>query len=165
MEEIRTGLGYDRHRFDDPGSGPLRIGCVSVEFDRRLDGHSDGDLIAHCIADALLSAAGIGDLGTCFPAGKPETAGISGSSILRRTADWLASAGWRVGNIDCTVICDEPCLGRHVPVMQSSVSTALGIDTGLLSIKPRHAEGLGFAGRMEGIEAMAIVLLVRNPNA
>ncbi len=161
MDEIRTGLGCDRHRFEAAGSGPLAIGCIPVEYDRRLDGHSDGDVVAHCIADALLSASGIGDLGTCFPAGSSRTKEIKGAAILRRTANWLDEAGWRVGNIDCTVICDEPCLGRHVQPMTAAIADALKITADRIKVKPRHAEGLGFAGRVEGIEAMAVVLLFR----
>ncbi len=161
MDDIRTGLGYDRHKFDGAGSGPLSIGCVSIDFDRRLDGHSDGDVIAHSVADAILSASGIGDLGTCFPSGSQHTAGIRGEAILKRTADWIEAAGWRIGNIDCTVVCDEPCLGRHVPAMVKTMSGALRIEAERVKIKPHHAEGLGFAGSGEGIEATAVVLLFK----
>jgi len=159
MNDIRTGLGYDRHQFETPGSGPLAIGCVKVDFDRRLDGHSDGDVVAHAIADALLSACGFGDLGTSFPAGSPATVGIAGSAILHRTADWVVAAGWRIGNVDCTVVCDNPALGTHVPAMKKAVGFALGLSQDRVCIKPRHAEGLGFAGRGEGVEAMAVVLV------
>ena len=161
ITDIRTGLGYDRHRWAEDGTGPLMLGCAEIEYSRRLAGHSDGDAAAHCIADAILSACGLGDLGTNFPAGRTETADIRGETILRKTAVLAGKAGFRIGNVDCTVICDYPRLGEHVQVMAGATARALGITTDRVSIKPRHAEGLGFAGKNEGVEAIASVLMFR----
>lgn len=162
MFNIRTGLGYDRHPFSETGSGPLKLGCVSLDFDRSLKGHSDGDVIAHSIADALLSAAGLPDLGTTFPAGCSSTTGIAGADILRWTARMVSDQGWKIGNIDCVVVCDTPTLKHVVQDMVLAISQALGIETSQVSIKPRHAEGLGFAGQNLGIESTSIVLLHRD---
>jgi 2-C-methyl-D-erythritol 2,4-cyclodiphosphate synthase len=159
MKNIRTGLGHDRHPFGEPGSGPLALGCVAVDYDRRLEGHSDGDAIAHCIADALLSASGLPDLGTVFPAYLEANEGIAGTAILKKTAAMIAKTGWRVGNIDCVVVCDKPHLASYLPKMVANIAGALGIECGQVSIKPRHAEGLGFAGTGLGIEATAVVLV------
>jgi 2-C-methyl-D-erythritol 2,4-cyclodiphosphate synthase len=162
MTDIRVGIGHDRHPFSKAGHGPLALGCVNVEFERRLIGHSDGDAVAHCIADALLSAAGQPDLGTTFPEACSATAGIAGSEILKWTARLVSDAGWRIGNIDCVVVCDHPTLGPRVPEMCASVAGALGIEPDRVKVKPRHAEGLGFAGRDLGIESTAVVLLYRD---
>jgi len=161
MADIRVGIGHDRHPFSKHGKGPLALGCVTIEFDRRLLGHSDGDAIAHCMADALLSACGQADLGTTFPETSAATEGISGAEILKWTARMVAEAGWRIGNIDCVVVCDRPTLGHRIPDMVEAVAGALGIEPGQVKIKPRHAEGLGFAGRDLGIESTAVVLVLR----
>lgn len=161
MNAFRVGFGHDRHPFSKPGHGPLALGCVNVDFNRRLLGHSDGDAVAHCIADALLSAAGLPDLGTTFPETCDATTGISGCEILKWTGRLVRDAGWIVGNIDCVVVCDSPRLGHLVPAMCQAAAGALGIGADQISIKPRHAEGLGFAGRDLGIESSAVVLIHR----
>jgi 2-C-methyl-D-erythritol 2,4-cyclodiphosphate synthase len=124
-----------------------------------LEGHSDGDAVAHAIADALLSAAGLGDLGTFLPAGDPATAGISGADILRRVGNALSGRDAHIVNIDCTLVCDEPPLAGHRAAMETAVADGLGVSREAVSLKPRHAEGLGFAGRGEGVWASAVVLV------
>lgn len=140
----------------------MPLGCVSIDFDRRLSGHSDGDAVAHCIADALLSAAGQKDLGTVFPASCSSTTGISGSEILKWTTRLLSEVEWKIGNIDCVVVCDSPTLGPMVPEMVRAISDALDISPEQVSVKPGHAEGLGFAGNDEGIESTSVVLIYRD---
>ncbi len=154
---IRIGQGVDMHRLV-PG-GPLHLGGVVIPYDLHLDGHSDADVVAHAIADALLSAAGHGDLGTLLPADDPSTAGISGAQVLSRVAEVLAFRGARLLNVDCSVVCDSPPLARYVPDMVDAMAEALGVSRSNLSIKPRHAEGLGFVGRDEGVFALAVALI------
>jgi len=157
VSEMRIGQGIDVHRLV-PG-GPLRLGGIAIPNNVHLEGHSDGDVVAHAIADAILSAAYLGDLGTFLPADDPTIAGIAGTEVLRRVAKALAQQGAKVGNVDCSVMCDCPPLAEHVPAMTNAVAMALSVSTRCISIKPRHAEGLGFVGREEGILAMAVALV------
>jgi 2-C-methyl-D-erythritol 2,4-cyclodiphosphate synthase len=154
---FRIGLGIDIHPFV-PG-GPLWLGCTRIDHDHHLAGHSDGDAVAHAIADALLSAAGLGDLGTFLPATDPTIRGISGENVLKRVAAGLSWRGAAVVNIDCSVVCETPTLAPHLPRMIQATAAALGVDSSRVSIKPRHAEGLGFVGRAEGVAAQAVALV------
>jgi len=154
---FRIGLGIDIHPFVP--SGPLWLGCTRIDHDHHLAGHSDGDAVAHAIADALLSAAGLGDLGTFLPATDPTIRGISGENVLKRVAAGLSWRGAAVVNIDCSVVCESPTLAPHLPRMIQATAAALGVDSSRVSIKPRHAEGLGFVGRAEGVAAQAVALV------
>lgn len=154
---FRIGLGIDIHPFV-PG-GPLWLGCTRIDHDHHLAGHSDGDAVAHAIADALLSAAGLGDLGTFLPATDPTIRGISGENVLKRVAACLSWRGAAVVNIDCSVVCESPTLAPHLPRMIQATAASLGVDSSRVSIKPRHAEGLGFVGRAEGVAAQAVALV------
>lgn len=155
---FRIGLGIDIHPFV-PG-GPLWLGCTRIEHDRHLAGHSDGDAVAHAIGDALLSAAGLGDLGTLLPDTDPVIRGISGANVLMRVAAGLSWKGAAVVNVDCSIVCESPALAPHLPAMVRATADALGIDPSRVSIKPRHAEGLGFVGRSEGVIAQAVAMVV-----
>jgi len=161
LNHIRVGLGMDVHPLI-PG-GPLCLGCCEIPFDYHLKGHSDGDVVAHAIADALLSAGGISDLGTFLPASDDSIKGISGEDVLKRVASVLAQAGVMIINVDCTVMCDRPSLAGYVPSMIKATSLALEISPSQVSIKPRHAEGLGFAGTGQGIFSQAVVLVQIDP--
>ena len=153
---IRTGLGFDVHPFKE--GGPLFLGCTALNYDIHLDGHSDGDCIAHSIADGLLSAALRKSLGETFPV-IAENKGISGQEILSKVKGLLIEDNWRIVNIDTTVIADYPVLGPYVDVMVKNTAGALGIDDSYLMIKPRHSEGL--FKDFYGIICISVVLVER----
>jgi 2-C-methyl-D-erythritol 2,4-cyclodiphosphate synthase len=155
---IRVGLGVDVHPLVK--GRPLVLGGVTIPFDRGLGGHSDGDVIAHAIADAVLGAAGLGDLGGHFPASDPRWAAADSTMFVRHAAQLTAEHGWMTGNVDVTVCCDQPRLASHTGAMARRMATALGIDTTQVRVAPKSVEGLGFAGRGEGITALAVCLLV-----
>jgi 2-C-methyl-D-erythritol 2,4-cyclodiphosphate synthase len=151
---VRVGFGFDAHAFDD--TRPLFLGGVEIPGSPGLSGHSDGDVLSHAIADALLGAAGLGDLGENFP-GDDRWKGASGLDILRSVAEKLEAAGWRVGNADATVVAERPRLASHREGMQAAVSEAVGGAD--VSVKLTSTDGLGFAGRGEGIAAFAVALV------
>lgn len=153
---FRVGHGFDVHAFEE--GRPLMLGCVLVEGSPGLGGHSDADVVAHALADALLGAAAAGDLGQSFPA-TPEWRDAPGSKILAGAAREVTSAGWRIGNVDVTIVAEAPKLAPYREAMRSAVATALGIDTGSVSIKATTTDGLGFTGRGEGIACYAVALL------
>ncbi|MCP4229433.1 MAG: 2-C-methyl-D-erythritol 2,4-cyclodiphosphate synthase [bacterium] len=154
---MRIGFGYDVHRFTS--GRKLILGGVEIDYEKGLDGHSDADVLLHAITDGLLGAAALGDIGVHFPPGDPEYKGISSLTLLERAYNKVTKAGYRVGNIDATIVCERPRLAAHVPSMIENISTALGIDTGRVSVKATTTEGLGFAGSGEGIAAYAVTLI------
>jgi 2-C-methyl-D-erythritol 2,4-cyclodiphosphate synthase len=163
--KIRVGLGYDIHPF---GSGaPLVLGGVHIEGASGLAGHSDGDAIAHAVADAVLGAAGLPDLGTLYPATDDRWHDADSLEMLHDVAERVAHDRWAVGNVDIVVAAEEPKLAPHVPTMTANVVGALAParepmgEPILVSIKPKRGEGLGPIGRAEGIAVWAIVLLGR----
>jgi 2-C-methyl-D-erythritol 2,4-cyclodiphosphate synthase len=155
---FRVGQGVDVHPL--VSGRPLVLGGVAVPFDRGLDGHSDADVVAHAVCDAVLSAAGLGDLGHHFPAGDPGWTGADSLVFCRRVAGLAREAGWVIGNVAATVLCDQPRLGPYLPAMVEALAGALGVDDGQVQVTPKSSEGLGFAGRGEGIAAVAVCLLV-----
>ena len=158
-DEIRVGSGYDVHPFTE--GGPLILGGVSFDHPRRLAGHSDADVLLHAIADALLGAAGLGDIGLHFPPGDPRYAGIDSAILLGRVAELLRADGWSVTNVDSTVIAERPKISPAVPAMRSRIAEALGIEPGRVAVKATTNERLGFVGREEGIAALAVALIRR----
>ena len=140
---------------------PLVLGGVTIPFDRGLAGHSDADVLLHAIADAMLGALALGDLGRHFPDTDPQWKGADSRVLLRHVAGLTAGDGWRIGNVDTTVIAQAPKLAPHVAAMVQNIARDLACDAGQVSVKATTTEGLGFAGRGEGIAAMATVLLVR----
>ena len=130
-----------------------------VPFERGLWGHSDADVVVHAIIDALLGAAALGDIGTHFSPADPQYEGISSIVLLKRVGDMLANRGFRVENIDATIIAEQPRLAPYIDEMRSNVASAIGIDEGQVSVKATTTEGLGFAGRGEGIAAQAVALI------
>jgi 2-C-methyl-D-erythritol 2,4-cyclodiphosphate synthase len=154
---LRIGQGFDAHPL--VRGRPLLLGGVRVPFDRGLAGHSDADVVAHAVCDALLSAAGLGDLGQHFPPGGPRWAGASSLEFCRQVTKLVTEAGWAVQSLTVTVLCDRPRLGPLVPAMRAALGGALDLDPACLQVVPKSAEGLGFIGRGEGIAALAVCLL------
>ena len=154
---MRIGQGFDVHAFD--ADRPLMLGGVHIEGSPGLSGHSDADVVAHAVADALLGAAAAGDLGQSFPA-TPEWRDAPGSKILEAAARQVGGLGWRIGNVDVTIVAETPKLAPFREAMRKSVANALGMDVMAVSIKATTTDGLGFTGRGEGIACYAVALLV-----
>ncbi|HYC94465.1 MAG TPA: bifunctional 2-C-methyl-D-erythritol 4-phosphate cytidylyltransferase/2-C-methyl-D-erythritol 2,4-cyclodiphosphate synthase [Sphingomicrobium sp.] len=158
----RTGLGFDVHAF--AGEGPIMMGGIAVPHDRGLAGHSDADVVLHAITDALLGAAGLGDIGEHFPPSDAKWRGADSSMFLAHAAQLVRRAGGTIDFVDCTVICEAPRVGPHRDAMRSRVAEILGIPFGSVSIKATTTERLGFTGRREGIAAQAVAN-IRLPSA
>jgi len=150
---IRTGIGYDVHRLEE--GRRLVLGGVDIPNDRGLDGHSDADVLSHAIADAVLGAAGLPDIGHYFPPGDESIRGISSLEILGRVAAEIAALGGTIHNVDASLIAERPKILPHVPLMKERVSAALGLTAGQVGIKATTNEKLGFLGRQEGMAALA----------
>lgn len=159
----RVGLGYDSHRFA-PG-GPLRLGGVDIPHDRSLAGHSDGDAVAHAITDAILGAAGAGDIGAMFPDTDPANRGRDSLEMLRLAAGAVRTLGWRVGNVDVTVVTESPRIGPYRDAMRAALASALGAEAGDVSIKGKSNEGMGSIGSGEGLACFAVASLARVASA
>jgi 2-C-methyl-D-erythritol 2,4-cyclodiphosphate synthase len=157
MPRLRVGQGFDIHPLVE--GRELVLGGVRVPFERGLGGHSDADVVAHAACEALLSAAGLGDMGQHYPPGDPRWAGVSSLEFCRDVAKRLAAAGWTVENLAVTVVCDRPRLGQFVPAMRQTLAGALDLDQDRLQVTPKSSEGLGFTGRGQGIAAIAACLL------
>jgi 2-C-methyl-D-erythritol 2,4-cyclodiphosphate synthase len=155
---VRIGQGIDAHRLV-PGR-PLRLGGVEIPSERGLEGHSDGDVLLHAVASALLGALGEGDLGRHFPSSDPALAGISSRVLVERVMGLVRAAGHAVGNVDATVVAQAPRLAPHLAGMQAGVAEALGVDASRVNVKATSTDGLGTIGRGEGIAALAVALLV-----
>ncbi len=154
---MRVGNGYDIHRFR--GEGILRLGGVEIEGAPLLDGHSDGDALIHAIIDALLGAAGEGDIGQHFPPGDAAWAGIDSRELLQRVGRLVAANGFSVTNIDAVVIAERPRLGPRITQMRESIARTLDIESSRVNVKATTNEGLGALGSGEAIAAMAVALL------
>jgi 2-C-methyl-D-erythritol 2,4-cyclodiphosphate synthase len=153
----RVGMGFDVHPVSDDPDRPMVLGGVTFPGPG-LVGHSDADVIAHACADALLGAAGLGDIGSHFPDTDPALAGADSIELLRAVGDELAGAGWQVANVDCSVVCDTPKIGPHRDEMQARLSDAAG---GPVTVKGKRPEGLGSLGRQEGIACWAVAMIER----
>lgn len=156
---IRIGQGWDVHRLVE--GRPLVLGGVTVPHDKGLLGHSDADALLHAITDALLGAAGLGDIGSHFPDTDPAFHGVDSRILLRETVARLARRGWRVVNVDSTVIAQRPKLASHIPAMRAHIATDLRLDMDAVNIKAKTSEKLGHLGREEGIAAQAVCLIER----
>jgi 2-C-methyl-D-erythritol 2,4-cyclodiphosphate synthase len=152
-------MGYDSHRFA-PG-GPLRLGGVDIPHARSLTGHSDGDAVAHAITDAVLGAAGAGDIGAMFPDTDQANRGRDSLEMLRIATGVVRELGWVVGNVDVTVVTEAPRIGPHRDAMRAALAPALGVSDDAISIKGKSNEGMGSIGRGEGLACFAVVALVR----
>ena len=153
----RVGQGFDAHRLV-PGR-PLWLGGVEVPSERGLAGHSDGDVLLHAVTDALLGALGEGDLGRHFPSSDASLAGIASATLLRKVVARMRAAGFRIGNLDATVIAEAPRLAPHQAKLQASVADLLEAPAEVVNVKVTSTDGLGAIGRGEGIAAQAVVLL------
>ncbi len=156
---VRTGMGYDVHRLAH--GEELWLGGIRIEHDRGLAGHSDADVALHAIVDALLGAIGAGDIGEHFPPGDGKWKGASSDRFVEHAVTLVKNAGYEVGNIDLTIICEAPKIGPHRPAMRERIAGLLDVDIGRVSVKATTTERLGFAGRKEGIAAQAIVTVSR----
>lgn len=161
--DIRVGQGYDVHVLVE--GRPLIMGGVTIPFEKGLLGHSDADVLLHAITDAVLGAAGLGDIGRHFPDTDPQWKGADSRRLLRGAMDKVRAAGWQVANVDCTIICERPKVLPHAPAMAAHIGADLGIDPARVNIKGKTSEKLGFTGRGEGIAAQAVVLLLRSPTS
>ena len=154
---MRVGQGFDVHALV-PGR-KLVLGGVHIPHHRGLEGHSDADVLLHAVCDALLGAAGLGDIGRHYPDSDAQYAEIDSRRLLRDVAAKLAAAGWRVINVDATVIAQAPRLAPHFGAMVANIAQDLGVAPGAVNLKATTTEGLGFTGRGEGIAAMAVALI------
>jgi 2-C-methyl-D-erythritol 2,4-cyclodiphosphate synthase len=154
---VRVGQGFDVHRFANDASRPLVLGGVEFEGEPGLDGHSDADAVAHVAAEALLGAAGLGGLGEHFPDTDPRWAGADSLAMLATAAGLVRDAGWEIGNVDVSVVCDAPRLAPRRAEMESLLTAAAGAP---VTVKGRRPEGLGALGRREGIACWAVAVVV-----
>ena len=158
---FRIGHGYDVHRLVT--GRRLILGGVEIPYEKGLLGHSDADVLTHALMDAMLGAAALGDIGQLFPDSEAAYAGTDSLLLLREVSGLLQSAGWRLGNADCTVIAQSPKLAPFISLMRERLSAALGVSEEKISVKATTEEGLGFSGRGDGIAAHAVVLLEALP--
>jgi 2-C-methyl-D-erythritol 2,4-cyclodiphosphate synthase len=154
---LRTGNGFDVHAFAT--GRPLVIGGVAIPHERGLEGHSDADVLLHAIADAILGALALGDLGRHFPDTDPKWKGVDSRRLLREVAGMAMAQRWRIGNVDSTIVAQAPRLAPYVEAMRANIAADLGCDVACVSVKATTTERLGFAGREEGIAALATVLM------
>lgn len=154
---MRIGIGSDAHRFAD--GRPLVLGCVLVDHPTGLAGHSDGDVLSHAVVDAVLGAAGLGDIGTHFPSSDERWRDASSDVFLEQVRSLVEGAGYRVANVDAVVVCEFPQIAPYREKMQAALASALGVDPAAVSVKGTTTDTMGFTGRGEGIAALAAVLL------
>ena len=154
---MRIGQGFDVHAFQDGGT--LVLGGVTVPHDRSLEAHSDGDVLLHALCDALLGAAGLGDIGRHFPPDDAAYENIDSRILLRKTCEQVAAKNYQVANADITIVAQAPKLAPHIDVMCQNISADLQVDVAQVNVKATTTEHLGFTGRGEGIAAFAVVLL------
>ena len=154
---IKIGIGYDVHRL--VVGRPLILGGVAIPYERGLLGHSDADVLVHAIIDALLGAAGMGDIGRHFPDTDPTYSGADSLGLLAETAAMLAAKGFRIGNIDSVIIAERPRMSPYIAQMEANIAAAAGILASQVNVKATTEEGLGFSGRGEGMAAKAVCIL------
>jgi len=154
---MRIGHGYDVHRLVE--GRRLILGGVEIPYEKGLLGHSDADVLTHALMDALLGAAALGDIGKLFPDNDPAFEGADSVGLLREVCRVLSEHGWRVGNVDCTVIAQRPKLAPHIPQMRENLAAAMGVTVDRVSVKATTEEGLGFSGEGLGIAAHAVALI------
>ena len=157
---MRIGHGYDVHRLVE--GRKLILGGVEIPYEKGLLGHSDADVLTHALMDALLGAAALGDIGRHFPDNDPRYAGADSVMLLREVHRVLTEAGYRVENVDCTVLAQRPKLAPFIPRMRENLAEAMGLEVGCVSVKATTEEGLGFTGEGLGIAAHAVALIEEN---
>jgi 2-C-methyl-D-erythritol 2,4-cyclodiphosphate synthase len=163
ISDVRTGLGWDSHRLvpGGPGGRPLILGGVTIESELGLDGHSDADVLTHAVIDALLGAAGMGDIGEHFPDTDERWRGADSIALLRHVAALVGDAGWTTPSIDATVILERPKLKPHKAQMAATIAAAAGVEPDRVNVKATTAERLDAVGRGEGAVAQAVATIVR----
>ena len=154
---MRIGHGYDVHRLVE--GRELILGGVKIEYEKGLLGHSDADVLLHAVSDALLGAAGLGDIGRHFPDTDPQYKGADSLELLRQVAEKIAAAGYRVGNVDVTMIAQRPRLKDFIPQMEQNIASALDVEPGRINVKATTEEHLGFTGSGEGMACHAVCIL------
>ena len=159
MSEYRVGTGFDAHALED--GVPLVLGGVPIEHPRGLAGHSDGDVLAHALTDALLGAAGLEDIGALFPSTDPRFEGADSLQLLAQAWERIRAHGWQLANADVVLVGEEPRLAPHRDEMRRRLAAALEVDPELVAVRATTTDGLGFPGRREGLAAQAVALLVR----
>jgi len=159
VSEYRVGTGFDAHALED--GVPLVLGGVRIEHPRGLAGHSDGDVLAHALTDALLGAAGLEDIGALFPSGDPALSGADSLELLAQAWERVRGHRWRLANADVVLIGEEPRLAPYRNEMRRRLAEALDVEPDLVAVRATTTDGLGFAGRGEGLAAQAVALLVR----
>lgn len=157
MKDVRAGFGYDSHRFQ--AGRRLVLGGVEVPHDAGLAGHSDADAVIHAVIDAVLGAAGLGDIGSHFPDTDERWRGADSTALLAEVVREVHAAGWTVGNVDVTVICERPRIGPHAAAMRSRLAGLLGVGTGAVSVKGKTNEGMDAVGSGAGVEVHAVCIL------
>jgi len=157
MSELRVGLGVDAHAFAE--GVPLVLGGLELDSPRGLAGHSDGDVIAHALIDAILGAAGLGDIGSLFPPGDLEWEGASSLDLVRRASAQAREAGWELVNADCVLIGEEPRIAPMREQMRVRLAEAAGVAPELVNVRATTTDGLGFTGRRDGLAAQAVALV------
>jgi len=158
--EYRVGTGFDAHAF--AVAVPLVLGGVAIDHPRGLAGHSDGDVLAHALTDAVLGAAGLEDIGSLFPSGDPALAGADSVELLGQAWERVRADGWELANADVLLIGEEPRLAPHRDAMRANLAGALGVGPERVAVRATTTDGLGFTGRREGLAAQAIALLCRS---
>ena len=159
MSDLRIGLGVDAHALEE--GTPLVLGGVRLDHDRGLAGHSDGDVIAHALTDAVLGAAGLGDIGSLFPSGDERFRDADSLDLLAEAYRQVQDGGFELVNADCVLIGEEPRIASHRAEMRNRLAAALGVDSGLVNVRATTTDRLGFTGRGEGLAAQAVALLRR----
>jgi 2-C-methyl-D-erythritol 2,4-cyclodiphosphate synthase len=159
MSEVRVGIGLDAHAFSDKAA--LVLGGVDFPGERGLAGHSDGDVLAHALIDALLGAGGLGDIGELFPSGDPEWLDASSIRLLQRAYEVVRGAGWELVNADCVLIGEEPRIAPVRDAMRARLAGAMGVELDRVAVRATTTDQLGFTGRGEGLAAQAVALLGR----
>ncbi len=159
LPEMRVGSGFDVHPL--VAGRELVLGGVHVPYEKGLEGHSDGDALSHAVMDALLGAANLGNKGALFPSNDIRYKDADSLAFLVRVAELLAQGGWRISNVDATILAERPRLAQHFPAMARNIAKALSVDVSRVSVKATTTDKLGFLGRGEGIAAEAVALVVR----
>ena len=154
---MRVGIGHDTHRLE--AGGPLRLGGLDIPHDRHAVGHSDADVLLHAVTDALLGAAGLGDIGELFPDTDPANRGRDSADMLRRAAERVKASGYRIVNLDCIVFAQRPKLAAHKPAICQRIAEILGLAAAQVSVKAKTGEGVGEIGREELIAAQCVALI------
>jgi 2-C-methyl-D-erythritol 2,4-cyclodiphosphate synthase len=159
MNAIRVGMGFDVHQLEE--GRDFWMGGIKLPGSKGAVGHSDADVLIHAICDALLGAANLGDIGFHFSNTDARWKGMDSKFFLKRVTAMLSEKGWRVGNVDCTIALEKPKINPHIPDMRKALAPLMGIDEDNISIKATTTETLGYVGRMEGVNAYAVALIVK----